>query len=459
MERAAPRRRNLYPLERIAGGTPALHPGFIEPCLATVRDYPPAGEEWIHELEYDGRRTQAHLIEGRPVLYDSEGLNCSATFGSITQALLLLSARYAILDGEIVVLDERGAANAGELQRDIDASRTDRFVYLVFDLLYLDGVDVRSVPLIERKRLLSHLLNALPRQRVRIASHVEADGAAVFERACEMQITGIVSRRRDSAYRSGVQDTWVEARCKKHLRPSSNEPDLLTTRRVVAPSKEQLATYWARVGHRALKYLARRPLELVCDIPGPLPVLPESVHFWRPQGFLGDATLPVWIEDLEGLLDLATLGAIELHTWNCTIDDPHHPEIMVFDLEGIEWREVTKTALALRKMLAADGLDSRPNLTGTNSLQVIVSLFSPVTYDLAQRYSVAVARRVMEDDPASSGRLFIHTEANYRTRTTIAPYSPRARPGFPIAAPVSWRRIERGVHADAFAINHPFQAS
>lgn len=459
MERAAPRRRNLYPLERIPGGTPALHPGFIEPCLATARDYPPAGEEWIHELKYDGRRAQAHVLDGKPVLYNSEGVDCSTTFDSISQALRLLCARYAILDGEIVVLDERGAADPTELQRDIDAGRTDRLVYFVFDLLYLDGVDMRSVPLGERKRLLSHLLRALPRQRVRIASHVEADGSAVFERACEMQLAGIVSRKRGSAYRSGVQDTWVEARCGKHLRLVSSEPDSFLTRRVVAPSKEQLAAYWGRVAHRALKYLARRPLELVRDVPGPLPVLPESVHLWRPQGFLGDAIWPVWIEDLEGLLDLVAVGTIELHTWNCTIEDPNHPDIMVFDLEGIEWREVTKTALALRKILAADGLKSWPNLTGTNSLQVVVSLFSPVTYDLAQRYSATVARRVIEENPASSGRLFIHTEANYRTRTTIAPYSPRARPGFPIATPVSWRRVERGIHADAFTINHPFHAS
>jgi bifunctional non-homologous end joining protein LigD len=220
-----------------------------------------------------------------------------------------------------------------------------------------------------------------------------------------------------------------------------------------------LAGYWGRVAHRALKYLARRPLELVRDTPGPLPVLCESVHLWRPKGFLGDAILPVWIEDLDGLLDLVNIGTIELHQWNCTIDEPDRPDILVFELEGIEWSVVTQAAITLREMLAADGLESWPNLTGTNALQVMVSLFSPVTYDLAQRYSVAIARRVIEKDPANNGRLFVHTEANYRTRTTIAPYSPRARPGFPIAAPVSWNRIERGVHADAFSIAHPFHAA
>jgi DNA primase len=459
MELATPLRRYSHPLARIPGGVPAPRPGFIEPCLATPHENVPSGEEWIHEIEYDGYRTQSHVIGGRPVLYSRDGQDCSQTFASIAQALQLLAAREAVLDGEIVVLDEHGAANLQELQRDIDRGRTDRLVYLVFDLLYLDGVDLRSVPLIERKRLLAHLLGALPLRKIRVAGHVEAEGAAVVERAREMRIAGIVSRKRESAYRSGAQGTWVSVRCAKRGLRVRSEPPAFTTQRVVAPSKEQLATYWMRVAHRALKYLARRPLELVRDTPGPLPVLPESVHLWRPKGFLGDTVLPVWIEDLEGLLGLVEIGTIELHPWNCSVDDPDHPNVLVFEVEAIEWRAATKAALALRKMLAADGLKSWPNLTGTNGLQVLVSLEGRVTYDLAQRYSAAIAQRVIENDPASTGRLFIHTEANYRTRSTIGAYSPRARPGFPIAVPVAWKRIERGIHADAFTLTHPFHAA
>lgn len=459
MERATALRHQAHPLGRIGGGVRAPHPGFIEPCIATPREDAPAGDEWIHELLYDGSRIQAHVIEGKPVLYTSDGLDCSRAFASVAHALQLLAARDAVLDGEVVVLNERGAADREALERDLDAGRTDRLVYFVFDLLYIDGFDLRSVPLIERKRLLAHLLSALPMRRIRLAQHVEADGLAVFERACEMQIAGIVSRKRESAYRAGMQDTWVNVRCSKHVRLPRIQPLTVTAQRVVAPSKEQLAMYWTRVAHRALKYLARRPLELVRDPPGPLPVLPESVHLMRPKGFLGDTIPPVWVENLEGLLGLVNIGAIELHPWNCTVDDPDHPSVMVFDLEGIEWRAVTKTALTLRDMLAADGLASWPNLTGTTGLQVIASLDGRVTYDLAQRYSVALAQSVIEKDPANEGRLFIHTEANYRTRSSIGPYSPRARPGFPIAAPVSWNRIERGIRADAFAITHPFHAS
>ena len=460
MERAnAFRQYPHHPLGRIPGGVPASRPGFIEPCLATAHEGAPAGREWIHELAYDGSRTQAHLIDGKPVLYTSDGLDCSRTFASVTHALQLLAARDAVLDGEVVVLDERGAADRNELQRDIDAGRTDRLIYFVFDLLYLDGFDLRSAPLVERKRLLAHLLSAIPMPRIRLADHLEADGPAVFERAREMRIAGIVSKRRESAYRAGVQDTWVNVRCTKHVKRVRSDSVARTVRRVVAPSKTQLATYWARVAHRALKYLARRPLELVRDPPGPLPVLPESVHLLRPQGFMGDAILPVWIEDLDGLLGLVNIGAIELHPWNCTAGDLDHPDVMVFDLEAIEWRAVTKAALALRNMLAADGLKSWPNLTGTNGIQVMVSLDGRVTYDLAQRYSAAIAQRLIAKDTVNNGRLFVHTGGNYRGRTVIGPYSPRARPGFPIAAPVSWRRIEHGIRADAFAITHPFRSA
>jgi DNA primase len=459
MERAVSLRQYRHPLGRVPGSVPASHPGFLVPCLATAREHAPAGDEWIHELEYEGSRTQAHLIDGKSVLYSSDGEDCSTKFASVTHALRLLSVRDAILDGEVVVLDERGAADENQLQRDIDAGRTDRLVYFVFDLLYVDGFDLRSVPLIERKRLLARVLSVLPMQRIRLAGHVEADGSEVFERACEMPIAGIVSKKRNSAYRAGTQDTWITARCAKHVRRSWSDPVALTGQRVVAPSKEQLATYWARVAHRALKYLARRPLELLRDPPGPLPVLPESVHRLRPNMFLGDTVPPVWIENLEGLLGLVDIGAIELHPWNCSVEDLDYADILVFELEGMEWHAVTKAALALRNMLAADGLQSWPKLTGASGMQVMVSLESRITHELAQSYSAEVARRVIAKDPANNGRLFIQTEGNYRGTPTIGTYSPRARPGFPIAAPVSWKRIKQGIPADAFAITHPFHAS
>ena len=265
MERAVPRRRNLHPLGRIPGGMPALRPGFIEPCLATLRERSPAGDQWIHELKYEGARTQAHLIDGKPLLYSAKAsparrhsprsrrrCRCSRRARPFSMAKSSCWTSAVLRISRAPARHRRGPHRSIRLLRIRPAvSRWRR---------------LRSVPLIERKRLLAHVLSALPMQRVRVASHIEADGPAVFERACEMQIAGIVSRKRESAYREGVQDTWVEARCVKHLPRTRDDAGSLITRRVVAPSKEQLATYWARVARRALKYLARRPLELVRDL-------------------------------------------------------------------------------------------------------------------------------------------------------------------------------------------------
>src|SRR6476620_10681124 len=101
----APRRRNLHPLGRVPGGIPTSLPRFIEPCLATAQDASPAGDEWVHELKYEGARTQARVIDGKAILHSRDGLECSKTFASIAQALQMLPVRNAILDGEIVVLD------------------------------------------------------------------------------------------------------------------------------------------------------------------------------------------------------------------------------------------------------------------------------------------------------------------------------------------------------------------
>src|SRR4029453_14878593 len=96
MERAAQPPLSLHPLARVPGSVPAPWPGFIEPCLATPRPDPPAGSEWIHEIQYPGTRTQAHVVHGKVVLYTGYGVDCSSAFASIVQGLRLLPTRNAI---------------------------------------------------------------------------------------------------------------------------------------------------------------------------------------------------------------------------------------------------------------------------------------------------------------------------------------------------------------------------
>ncbi|HET9448207.1 MAG TPA: DNA ligase D, partial [Steroidobacteraceae bacterium] len=188
-------------------------PDFIEPCLAVLRPAAPAGADWLHEIKLDGYRTQAHIRSGRATMYTRRGYDWTDRFSHIVDILRALPAKQAVLDGEVVVLDERGASDFYRLQEDLARRRSERLTYFAFDLLYLDGFDLRAAPLVDRKQLLAELLREVSGARVRLSEHIEANGLAVFERACTMRLEGIVSKQRDSPYRSGRQELWLKSKC------------------------------------------------------------------------------------------------------------------------------------------------------------------------------------------------------------------------------------------------------
>jgi bifunctional non-homologous end joining protein LigD len=151
------------------------------------------------------------------------------------------------------------------------------------------------------------------------------------------------------------------------------------------PTKEDLAGYWRRVAPEALDYIARRPLKLVRHTRGTtfyhkgrLPPIPPSVHELRIEKREGGTGTRLWVDDLDGLMGLVEIGAVELHAWSSTVDDLDHPDVLVFDLDpgpGIEWEFVTDTALALRELLEGEGLvKCWPKLTGGKGVHVMVSL-------------------------------------------------------------------------------------
>jgi bifunctional non-homologous end joining protein LigD len=176
----------------------------------------------------------------------------------------------------------------------------------------------------------------------------------------------------------------------------------------------------------------------------------------------------LWIEDLAGLLGLVAIGVVEVHPWNSSVDDLEHPDVLVFDLdpgEGIEWDFVIDTALSVRALLKAEGLTSWPKVTGGKGLHIMAPLARDMTHDAAHQYSRELAQRIAGTDPdryttsaampERTGKLFIDYLRNGRGTTAVGTYSPRARPGFPIAAPVTWKAVERGIRPDAFSIEHP----
>ncbi len=197
----------------VDGAKKAPMPEFVEPMLATLMGTPAAGERWLHEIKFDGYRLQARIKDGRVTLRTRSGLDWTAKFGEgVVTALSRLPAREALIDGELVVENDGGASDFSALQADLSEGRTDRFLFYAFDLLYLDGFDLRATPLVKRKDLLEAIIGA-GAGIVRFSGHFDESGALVLRHACRLGLEGVVSKLRDSPYRSGRGRSWIKSKC------------------------------------------------------------------------------------------------------------------------------------------------------------------------------------------------------------------------------------------------------
>src|SRR3954452_11564559 len=127
-----PAARFLNPMPK--GAKSASYPGFVEPCQTTLRNTPPDGAEWLHEIKYDGYRIQGHARASRAQLFTRRGYDWTARFGPLVNEIAELPVDEAILDGEVVAVDAKGRPDYAMLQADLAKRRSDRLVYYVFDL-------------------------------------------------------------------------------------------------------------------------------------------------------------------------------------------------------------------------------------------------------------------------------------------------------------------------------------
>jgi bifunctional non-homologous end joining protein LigD len=165
-----------------SAGVVAKLPEFIAAELATLVAKAPDGDGWLHEIKLDGYRTMARIDGGKVCMLTRRGLDWTARFQPIADALAKLRASDAYIDGEVVVLDEGGVSSFASLQDALSLKkRTERLVYFAFDVLHLDGRDIQSLPLVERKRKLEALLGKLKKSgSVRYSQHVVGQGPAFF---------------------------------------------------------------------------------------------------------------------------------------------------------------------------------------------------------------------------------------------------------------------------------------
>ncbi len=206
------RRSRPRPLALVRGARKLAFPSFIKPCDPSLRETAPRGKDWLYEIKADGYRAQVHLRAGEVTIYSRAGLGWTREFARIAEPTRSIKAREAVIDGEAVVYGATGLPDFEALRLELGRHATGRLRYHAFDLLYLDGYDLRNVAYVERKALLAKLIAGVPEPFL-FVEYLEGEGQDIFDAACKMGLEGIITKRRDAPYRSGRQDSWIKLKC------------------------------------------------------------------------------------------------------------------------------------------------------------------------------------------------------------------------------------------------------
>ncbi len=203
----------LRELSTVKGAKEARLPSFVAPMLATLAGDPPSGGRWLHEVKFDGYRLEARIENGRVTLLTRSGLDWTAKFGeTLVRAFASLPLSTALIDGELVVENAAGVSDFSALQAALSDRQVERLIFYAFDLLYLNGYDLQSASLTERKSLLNAIVGSRSGP-IRYSGHFDEDGPLVHRNACRLGLEGIVSKLRDAPYRPGRGKSWSKAKC------------------------------------------------------------------------------------------------------------------------------------------------------------------------------------------------------------------------------------------------------
>ncbi|MEO8486987.1 MAG: DNA ligase D, partial [Betaproteobacteria bacterium] len=187
-------------------------PATMSPMLTTLVSSAPSGDDWLHEIKYDGYRMLARIERGKARLFSRSGKDWTQAFRPIAADLAKLPVKAAWIDGEAVVLDASGRSSFQALQNAL-SSEDAAFTYFAFDLMHRDGIDLRDAALAERKRLLREVVGD-GHGTVRVGPEVQGHGDEFFRQACSMSLEGAICKRVDAPYRDGLRTRdWVKVKC------------------------------------------------------------------------------------------------------------------------------------------------------------------------------------------------------------------------------------------------------
>src|SRR5438105_2846950 len=423
----------------------------IEPMLASAAEEPFDSPDFTYEPKWDGVRTIAFVDGGEVRLQTRNLLDCTKQYPEATQAAEALTGAYhAILDGEVVALDEKGVPSFQRLQPRMHVSdestvrklrRSTPVIYEVFDILYADGEDLTRKPLRERLRRLDEALT--PMGSIRRSEGFPGTGVALFAAAREQGIEGIVAKRLDSIYLPGARSpAWVKIKAFRTMEsviggwtagqggrtttaraPSDNGDQgarvpsvlevegkrikLTNLEKVLFPedgyTKADLVRYYTEVSPYLVPWLRDRPLTLK-----PFPDGIHGTHFYQKNkpGFT-----PEWIKswtdplepenayvlanDMATLVWMANYTAIEIHPRLARVDDPEKPDNVMIDLdpaEGATWDDVKEVAHVVKAVLDDLGLIGFPKTTGSRGIHVLVPIARRYSFEESRAFALRVGQ-------------------------------------------------------------------
>ena len=216
-----PKTAKIQTYRNIAGARKSKLPAFVQPQLATLVDSVPQGDEWLHEIKFDGYRVLCRIDNKHARFLTREAQDWTGRFGALVEAAQGLPIHQAFLDGEVVALEENGKTNFQLLQNSLKQNNTATLVYFVFDLLYLDGWDLTRSPLRDRKKLLEQILKPKRASKMlgpplRYSEHWIGQGDELYQESCRKGLEGIISKKADQPYRSGRSRDWLKIKCSKN---------------------------------------------------------------------------------------------------------------------------------------------------------------------------------------------------------------------------------------------------
>ncbi len=188
-------------------------PAAISPQLASLVDKPPAGDQWLHEIKFDGYRLLCFVKNGKVSLITRGQQNWTHKFPTIAAAVEKLNLPDTIMDGEVVALDEKGQSNFQLLQNHLRDDDPDAIVYYIFDLIYYDHENLARASLLDRKKQLQKILPTKKNSLLQFSDHVIGSGEQIFKKSCELQLEGIVSKNIDSGYHQKRTRDWLKVKC------------------------------------------------------------------------------------------------------------------------------------------------------------------------------------------------------------------------------------------------------